>query len=234
MSFGKCSICNSVILYKEDFFEAKCEFCGKEEESYIICSNNHYLCKVCAAKEVMDKLYAILPSIDYKNPIDIAEKIISKCGFSGHTPHPITAAAFLTAVKNVTNHITTEDVLEGISRAYNIPGGWCGYHGACGAAVALGTSFSVLLNATPSSDKERSIANRVTSAGLLEVAELGGPYCCVASIRVVLEKGIELSKKYLGLEFPDKQIKYKKCWAATFQPNCKKEKCRFYNMEIQK
>ncbi|MCL2151410.1 MAG: DUF5714 domain-containing protein [Oscillospiraceae bacterium] len=233
MSFGKCSICNSAILYKEDYFEAKCEFCGKKEETYIICSNNHYLCIVCAAKEVMDKLYELLPDIDLKNPLDIAERLISKCGISGHTPHPITAAAFLTAVKNVTGYITDEDVMEGVSRAYEIPGGWCGYYGACGAAVALGTSFSVLLNATPSSDKERSIANRVTSACLVEVAALGGPYCCVASIRAVLEKGIELSELHLGIKFPERKTSYKKCWTATFQQNCKTEKCRFYNMDVQ-
>ena len=230
MSFGKCSICNSIILYKEDCFSAKCEVCGKEEETYIICLNNHYLCKECAAKDVMDKLYAILPEIDLKNPLDIAEKIISKCGISGHTPHPITAAAFLSAIKNVTGYITDEDVLEGVSRAYDIPGGWCGYYGACGAAVALGASFSVLLNATPNSDKERSIANRVTAAGLLEVAALGGPHCCVASIRTVLEQGVTIAKKYIGIEFPERQTHYKKCWTAAFQPNCKKEKCRFYSM----
>ncbi|OPX43921.1 hypothetical protein CLHUN_21640 [Ruminiclostridium hungatei] len=231
MSFGLCSICNDEIIYKEDYFSAKCVNCGKKEESYIICSNGHYLCKECAAKEVMDKLYEILPLIDLKNPLDVAEKIIGKCGISGHTPHPITAAAFLLAIKNTTNHITMDDVLEGVSRSYEIPGGWCGYYGACGSAIALGVCFSVLLNATPTADKERSIANIVTARGLLEVADMGGPYCCVGSIRAVLEKGIELAKSNLGVVFPEKQINHKKCWAASFQPNCKKERCRFYDLE---
>ena len=55
----------------------------------------------------------------------------------------------------------------------------------------------------------------------------------IGSIRAVLEKGIELANSYLGISFPEKQISYKKCWASKCQPHCKKERCRFFNMEMQ-
>ena len=57
---------------------------------------------------------------------------------SGHTPHVIALVSILAALKNVTGTITDEDIEEGIRRGYEIPAGWCGYYGACGAGIAVG------------------------------------------------------------------------------------------------
>jgi len=228
MSYGKCSICKGRICYKGYTFNAKCEFCGEQEDAYIICENDHYLCMDCASKEVMDKLYAIITEIKYENPLDVAEAIIAKCGISGHTPHPITTASLLIGIKNTTGKITYEQVVEGVERSYEIPGGWCGYYGACGAAIAIGVSFSVMLNATPSDDNERSLANLATSAALAGVAQLGGPCCCIGSIRISLERGIELIKEHLDIVFPEKQKRFSRCWACELQPTCRKERCKYY------
>ena len=139
MSFGKCSICDSQVLYNEDAVLAKCSICGKEESTYILCEESHYVCADCCAKEG---------------------------GISGHTPHTIATVSFLMAVKNLTGKLTDEDVQEGLKRSYEIPPGWCGYFGACGAGIGIGVAFSIVLGATPSSDKERSVANYATACCL--------------------------------------------------------------------
>ena len=63
MSFGKCSICDSQVLYNEDAVLAKCSICGKEESTYILCEESHYVCADCCAKEVMNSIREIIPDI---------------------------------------------------------------------------------------------------------------------------------------------------------------------------
>lgn len=228
MSFGKCSICDSQVLYNEDAVLAKCSICGKEESTYILCEESHYVCADCCAKEVMNNIREIIPDIKQKNPVDIGEYIMAKCGISGHTPHTIATVSFLMAVKNLTGKLTDEDVQEGLKRSYEIPPGWCGYFGACGAGIGIGVAFSIVLGATPSSDKERSVANYATACCLKKIAQLGGPCCCIGSVRAALKESVILAEKYLGLKFPPQTRSMKRCWASRLQPSCKKNKCMFY------
>ena len=228
MSFGKCSVCDSDVLYNPEMQMAKCSICGKEEMTYILCEEGHYVCADCCAKEVMDNIRKYAPQVKYKNPVDVGEYMLAKCGLSGHTPHTIAAVSFLIAVKNLTGHLTDDDIEEGIERAYKIPAGWCGYYGACGAGIGLGVAFSVILRATPSSDKERSLANIATSDALRRIAKLGGPCCCVASVRAAMIESLHLSEKYLNLKFPSRTHATKKCWASNLQHNCKHEKCAYF------
>ena len=227
MSFGKCSVCDSDVLYNVESREMKCEMCGKVEESHIWCESGHYICADCCAKDVMKKIKEEIYGIKLTNPVDIGDYLIAKCGMSGHTPHVIALVSILAALKNVTGTITDEHIEEGIRRGYEIPAGWCGYYGACGAGVAVGAAFSIVLGATPQSDKERSVANYATSVVLKSIAKLGGPCCCVASVRAALKESVVLVVKYLGITFTP-SVRKGSCWASKLQAGCRGEKCRFY------
>ena len=178
-------------------------------------------------KDVMDSLKREAFGVTLKNPVDVAEFLMAKCGFSGHTPHVTAVVSLLVALRNVTGKITDDDIREGFRRGYEIPAGWCGYYGSCGAGVAVGTAFSIALGATPQSDKERSIANFATSVVLKSIAKLGGPCCCVASVRAAMKEAVSLFEKYLGITFPPSE-RSGKCWASARQAGCRKERCRFF------
>ncbi|UCH98249.1 MAG: hypothetical protein JSV88_15775 [Candidatus Aminicenantes bacterium] len=223
MKIGKCQICDSSLAHSDKAIFARCYNCGKGENTYIKCVDDHYLCNSCVSNEIMGTLYEKIPKMTERNPLDIAEKIFIECGVSGNTPHPILAGAFLMSFKNTTNSITYGDVLEGIKRTSKISGGWCGYYGACGAAVALGVCFSIIKKATPMHDKERSLANIVTAHGLQAVASQGGPRCCVGSVRGVLNEGTRLVKIHLGIDFPAKRMNSKGCFFSKFNLECKKK-----------
>lgn len=228
MSYGRCSVCSADILYKNEVKMLKCEICGKEEESNIWCSNGHYLCADCCAKEVMENIRKEIPNITLKNPIDIGDYILAKCGIAGHTPHVVSAVSFLVALKNTTGRIDDAEIEEGLKRGYKIPAGWCGYYGACGAGVGIGVAFSIVLGSTPSSDRERSVANYATSACLKKIAFLGGPCCCIGSVRAALSESVQLAKKFIGVEFPESQRNLNKCWASKLQVGCRKKNCIYY------
>jgi hypothetical protein len=231
MESGSCLVCKGSLNHFDKPRFGKCQGCGVKEKTYILCENDHYLCNSCASDKVMELLYKILPTIEHENPVDALEFIVRHCGIVGNTPHPITAAAFLSAVKNATARITHEEVLEGVVRASQIPGGWCGYYGTCGAGVALGTAFSVISKATPMSDKERSSANVATATVLMEIAKLGGPRCCLASARVSLDCSIDLARDTFAIEFPKQKTNFKRCCYSSFQRECKKELCKYFNTD---
>jgi len=229
MIIGKCLKCNGKINHHNETIIVKCVECGIREKAQIICADGHYYCNVCASSRVVDKIYELLDKLDGKNPVDNAEILLAKCGISGNSPHPLTTAAFLIAYKNLTQKITYEDIINGVTKATQIPGGWCGYYGNCGAAVGLGLSFAIINKSTPIHDKERSIANMVTSEGLVIVAEQGGPRCCIGSVRGVLEISEILAEKYLDIKFPERKQKTIKCWQSQYNSECKKERCLYYN-----
>jgi len=228
MIIGKCLICNGNLKNNTDSVIMKCYKCGKREKGHIVCENDHYLCDTCASDSIISNLFFLLPEIEDKNPVDIGEKLMAKCGISGNSPHVITAAAFLLAIKNTSGIITNADVFEGVTRATQIPGGWCGFYGTCGAAVGLGTAYSVITKATPLSDKERSQANEITAKGLTAVAELGGPRCCAAAVRAILEVGVEIAKEYLNITFPERVTDSEPCWVSKYQPDCKHKRCKYF------
>ncbi|AEJ19051.1 DUF5714 domain-containing protein [Gracilinema caldarium] len=233
MISGKCLVCGAKLEHRDESIIVMCSKCGKKERTCIVCEKEHYLCNACATETVMAKIFQKIPEIDCQNPCDIGEKLLIECGYAGNSPHFVVAIAFLLALKNL-SFVTLEDVFEGMMRASQIPGGWCGYYGSCGAAVGLGVAVSILTKATPMTDKSRSMANEATAEGLKIVASQGGPRCCIGSVRGVLEAGVKYIKEALGIDFPTRRIEIKKCWASRLQPDCKKERCLFWEKNISK
>lgn len=228
MITGKCLNCNAPLKHLIYPIETRCIECGEVNSTYIICKDGHYYCNHCAAKKSIKNLYESITLIDDKNPIDVAEKLLMDCGVCGNSPHAIVTASFLMAYRNVTSRIDSNTIIEGIDRAAKIPGGWCGYYGACGAGIGLGVAFSVLLEATPLSDEERSISNIATAEALKCVADQGGPRCCTASVRRVIEKSIELAEIYLKVSFPKRKKMFGNCWQSQFNEDCRNEKCKYF------
>jgi len=231
MITGKCLACDGELEHYDSAVIAKCSECGAREKTYIICKKGHYLCNACASKESINKIYENMFDCKDENPLDIAEKLIAKCGICGNSPHPLTTAAFLVAYKNLTGNINDDEVMDGVMRATQIPGGWCGYYGTCGAAVGIGVAFAIIQKSTPMSDLERSIANIATSEALKCVADLGGPRCCTSSVRVSIETGIVVAEKYLNIKFPERNNKFLKCWVSNVNVNCRKEKCQYLEVK---
>lgn len=228
MIVGKCLKCNGDLIHDQELVYKKCALCGIEEKTYIACENGHYFCDKCASKNTIDKLFEMVPQITEKNPLEVSEKLFHECGIYGNSPHPLATAAFLIAYKNLTGEINNRQIYEGIERALKIPGGWCGYYGNCGAAVGLGIAIAIITKSTPISDRERSISNIATAKGLLGVADQGGPRCCAASVRRVMEQGIEFAKEYLKVEFPEILNKRTNCMFSKYNNSCRYNKCKYF------
>jgi hypothetical protein len=86
-----------------------------------------------------------------------------------------------------------------LRRGKAVPGGYCAFTGACGAAVGVGIAFSLLLGANPVKARERQQVQEVTQAVLQEQASFAAARCCQRDCWLAIKKAAELSKNYLPI-----------------------------------
>ena len=108
-----------------------------------------------------------------------------------------------------------------------MPGGYCGTHGACGAAVGTGIFLSVLTGATPLSTVEWRQCNRLTALGLLRIADCGGPRCCKRDTFLALRTAVEEIAATRGVRLPVPEAV--RCEFRALNAQCLAEACPFFS-----
>lgn len=84
-------------------------------------------------------------------------------------------SALLTAYKNAGGEIDLPvALLEMMNRGKAVPGGACGFWGACGAGISTGMFISIISGATPLKNEPWSLANKMTSKALDAIRSIGG------------------------------------------------------------
>lgn len=143
--------------------------------------------------------------------VEVAGTLMDLEGLPMHGPyhHYLTAAALLTSAALRTGH--TEDKLRTLlktarERAAQIPGGFCGQFGCCGAAVSAGIFASVWQGTTPLSKTGWAAGNEMTARALASIASCNGPRCCKRDTYLALRAAIPSARELLGVdvgEFPN-------------------------------
>lgn len=231
----RCEICGANLRYatqKEDCQDLECVFCHKKDLVNIFCPNGHYICDGCHSKGPTEFIREFCKKTNLKDPFKIADEIMKHPKFKMYGPehHVLTPAVILTALKNNGikkpngKEITNKDIEEAIRRSSKIPGGWCGFYGSCGAGMGAGVAMSILTEATPARDKERSLANQVTSRSLNKIADDLG-HCCKRSVKITICEVLEFLKDKFAIEL---DYSPKKCSFSNLNDKCEKMKCPMY------
>ncbi|MBN2662131.1 MAG: SAM-dependent methyltransferase [Bacteroidales bacterium] len=177
-----CLICGEELSYSIQNTNHKCEICGQIFKSNVQCKNHHFVCDKCHQANAISLIEKYCLNTKSKNPVFIANEIMqySKVNLHGPEHHFLVPAALFTAYANASSEkINLKAKLNIIKeRAKSVLGGFCGFHGACGAAIGSGIFFSVLTQCTPLSEKEWKLSNLLTADALKNIAEKGGPRCC--------------------------------------------------------
>ena len=223
----ECLICKALLEYLDSDVMMECEICHKKENSKTRCLKGHYICDECHTNG-MDGIYSICLNEKSKNPIYILKKMMSLnfCHIHGPEHHIMVGSALLTAYKNAGGDINLEKCLvEMQSRGKQVPGGACGFWGACGAGVSSGMFMSIVTNSTPLKNKEWGLSNLMTSASLKAIGEIGGPRCCKRNSYLAIIEAVNFAKENLGVEMELNEIK---CIHSSQNNQCIKERCPFH------
>ena len=204
----ECLICGAELVYLERSELMKCEVCGQEYPGKSRCKAGHYVCDNCH-KSGLDAVIAVCMSSSSNDPVEILDAMMSLpfCHMHGPEHHIMTGAALLTAYSNSGGDVDLRSALgEIFDRGAEIPGGTCGYWGACGAGLSAGIFVSVITHSDPLSVEGFRQSHLMTAKALDAIGRIGGPRCCkrdsytsiVAAIDFVREEfGIDMKKSRL-------------------------------------
>ena len=198
----ECLICKAPLQYLVQDEMMECAICHKKELSKTHCVKGHYVCGECHTEGV-DSIFGLCLAEISTDPIEIIRKMMDMpfCHMHGPEHHTIVGACLLTAYKNSGGQIDLANALWKMqTRGQQIPGGVCGFWGACGAALSSGIFLSIITDSTPLSSKEWGLSNGMTAASLTEISAVGGPRRCKRNSHIAITQAASYVKEHLGIE----------------------------------
>lgn len=222
----ECLICGAPLKYLENDTQMECVLCHKKENSKTACENGHYVCSGCHTKGI-DTIIGVCMRETSKNPITILQRLMSLpfCHMHGPEHHIMVGSALLTAYKNAGGIIDLHKALvEMQSRGKQVPGGTCGFWGACGAGVSAGMFVSIITGSTPLSNDAWGLSNQMTAKALETIGKVGGPRCCKRDSYLAITEAVTFVKMHLGVEMELGKIQ---CIHRELNNQCIGERCPF-------
>ena len=223
----ECLICKAPLEYIEADEMMECELCHKKHSSKTRCVNGHYVCDECHTGG-MDKIISICLNSKSKNPIVIMEKMMSEpsCHMHGPEHHIMVGSALLTAYKNAGGDIALKPALiEMQKRGRQVPGGACGFWGACGAGISAGMYISIALKSTPLAKEAWGLSNQMTARALNAIGKNGGPRCCKRDSYLSIAEAVRFTREKLGIKLESGEIS---CTRSHLNNQCLQERCPFH------
>lgn len=124
-----------------------------------------------------------------------------------------------------------EDLEEANKRAHNVPGGFCGFYGSCGAAIGTGIFMSIYTQTNPCSEETWAWCNRCTADALTDIASVNGPRCCKRNTWLSLLRACDEIEKFLNIKICKPE--HLNCTFHDRNKECKKGECPFFPVNIK-
>lgn len=198
---NECLICKKPLEYLLREEKMICAVCGKEESSKTRCVRGHYVCSDCHTQG-MDSILGLCMRETSRDPLEILEKMMDMpfCHMHGPEHHVMVGAALLTAWRNAGGRLDLEAALkEMYSRGKAVPGGVCGFWGACGAGISAGQFVSIVTGSTPLAVEPWGLSNQMTAKALESIGKTGGPRCCKRDSYLAVLAAVEFAEAHLNI-----------------------------------
>lgn len=227
----ECLICKAPLEYLPADVLMECSVCHKKEMSKTRCIHGHYVCNECHTKG-MDAVIGLCLNETSANPIEIIKKMMLQpfCHMHGPEHHVMVGSALLTAYKNSGGNVNLPDALtEMMNRGKAVPGGACGFWGACGAGISSGMFISIISGSTPLKQEPWGMSNLMTSEALCRIGSVGGPRCCKRDSFLSILTAIDFVKEHFGIEMEKTEIL---CDFSSRNNQCIGKRCPFSKLSI--
>ncbi len=244
-----CLLCGQELDYLDHDEDVTCSYCGKSFRSRVQCMSGHFVCDHCHSMGPNDLILSFCSTTDSMDPMEMTELLMSNPGFNMHGPehHFLVPAVLITAYYNFLMKNSEEPdamqstkirkLRDAMKRSGNVPGGSCGFHGACGAAVGTGIFISLITDTNPLSNKGWKQANLMTASVLAAIGEIGGPRCCKRSTFVAIDKAIKFLDREFDIRLSVKGISHnndyaKVCGYTSMNNECIGIRCPFFSGSV--
>lgn len=223
----ECFICKQPLEYLKEDVSMECAICHKKENSKTRCIQGHYVCNDCHTQGI-DSIIEVCLHEESKAPVEILEKMMTLpfCHMHGPEHHVMVGAALLTAYHNAGGKIELENaLLEMYRRGKEVPGGACGFWGACGAGISAGIYMSIITQSTPLTTKAWGISNQMTSKVLESIGKVGGPRCCKRDSYLSIIEAVKFTAENLEICM---EMKSFSCTHSNQNNQCIQKACPFH------
>jgi hypothetical protein len=219
-----CFYCGRELTYSNHAEELSCFYCGKNFITNAKCSDGHFVCDTCHSLAANDIIEKFCTESSLQDPFDMAISVMKHPAVKMHGPehHFLVPAVLLSTHYNQdqSGSDKSEKIKLARKRAETVPGGSCGFHGNCGAAVGTGIFMSIISNATPLSREGWQKANKLTADSLLTIAEHGGPRCCKRDTYLAIETVVK------NLNWDNNRVVH--CEFSHLNKECLQEDCPYF------
>lgn len=198
----ECLICKAPLEYLVHDEMMECAICHKQELSKTRCIHGHFVCSDCHTAG-MDSIFGLCLSETSSDPIEIVCKMMKMpfCHMHGPEHHVMVGAALLTAYKNAGGNIVLGEALKEMhSRGKAVPGGVCGFWGACGAGISAGQFMAIVTQSTPLAKEPWGLSNQMTAKALESIGKNGGPRCCKRDSWLAIHAAIDFCRTHFDVE----------------------------------
>lgn len=222
----ECLICKAPLEYLETDEMMECAICHKKEQSKTRCAEGHYVCSECHTKG-MDVIIGLCLNETLPDPIEILEKMMAQpfCHMHGPEHHVMVGSALLTAYKNAGGDIDLRQALtEMMNQGKSVPGGACGFWGACGAGISAGMFVSIISKSTPLTVESFGLSNLMTARALEQIGKVGGPRCCKRDSYLSILAAIDFAKEHFAIEMKSPEVV---CGHSAQNNQCIGKRCPF-------
>lgn len=229
----ECLICKAPLAYLDRDEAMECALCRKVQSSKARCVKGHFVCDACHTAG-MDSVISICLHTQSKNPIEILEEMMAlpTCHMHGPEHHTMVGSALLTAYRNAGGELQLQSALyEMQKRGKQVPGGACGYWGACGAGVSTGMYMSIALKATPLAGEAWGLSNQMTAKALDAIGKSGGPRCCKRDSYLAVLEAVKFTESKLGVRMEMAPVV---CSRSHLNNQCLHESCPFFKKPKKK
>ena len=197
----ECLICKAKLEYLSEDEMMECAICHKKELSKTRCVAGHYICCECHTQG-MDSIFGLCLAETSRDPMAILEKMMAMpfCHMHGPEHHVMVGSALLTAYKNAGGEIELQKALhEMYRRGKAVPGGACGFWGACGAGISAGQFMAIVTDSTPLAGRPWGLSNQMTAKALESIGKVGGPRCCKRDSYLSILAAIDFAAEHLNV-----------------------------------
>lgn len=223
-----CSFCGTTLKLLPNAISARCMICGERGRTRTWCTQGHFVCETCRGNELVGLIEGLLEYAAVTDPIELFIRMRQSHSFPMHGPehHALVAAAFLVAYHSLYGEPAWPSLWDAVqSAATQLPGGTCGFWGACSAGLAIGIAYCTILDSSPTTGEARAAAHSVVAQILERIGQFAGPRCCRRESLLALTTACVLSEQILPHRVTTSfQIT---CEQAEANPECIGAACPF-------
>jgi MoaA/NifB/PqqE/SkfB family radical SAM enzyme/SAM-dependent methyltransferase len=196
-----CMCCGEELHYFTEPREMVCHYCGQTRFADSCCAKEHFVCNRCHQENGLEVIKSICTTTKEQDLITLLKLIRSHPSIPMHGPehHAMIPGILLACYRNCGGAISAKEILTAISRGADVPGGVCGFWGACGAAIGIGIGVATIFSATPLTPGPRQLAQEFSGRILMALASRKGSRCCQRETYIALTETARLSTEMLSV-----------------------------------